>query len=142
MDQPPWDISTSATPQTIITVVLGVVVAGFVVAATFMASWVVGMPYFLVLVNDSSHMARMAAALVSMVLGLVAIDVLIRLGTGQLRLLPAEPARDKVDVFGFYLPFVTFLDLVLRHDLNRAALAAPARRRIRFAAHQTRGVSP
>ncbi|MFY1621506.1 hypothetical protein, partial [Micromonospora sp. WMMD736] len=56
--------------------------------ATFMSSWVVGMPFFLVLNNDTSHGLRVLAALVSIAIGLVAIDVLIRLGTGQLRLLP------------------------------------------------------
>jgi hypothetical protein len=36
-DQPPWDITTPTTPQTIITTVLAVVVAGFVIAA--LVSW-------------------------------------------------------------------------------------------------------
>ena len=36
-DQPPWDITTPATPQTIITIVLAFVVAGFVIAA--LISW-------------------------------------------------------------------------------------------------------
>ncbi|MCV7412445.1 hypothetical protein AWC05_17670 [Mycobacterium florentinum] len=52
---------------------------------TFMSSWAVGMPLFLVLGTDATHGLRMIAAVVSMSLGLVGIDTLIRLGTGQLR---------------------------------------------------------
>jgi hypothetical protein len=58
--------------------------------ATFMSSWVVGMPLFLVLGTDASHALRALAALVSMLIGLIGIDTLIRLGTGQLRLLPPD----------------------------------------------------
>ncbi|CDO90289.1 hypothetical protein [Mycobacterium triplex] len=58
---------------------------------TFMSSWAVGMPLFLVLGTDASHGVRMLAAAVSTTLGLLAIDTLIRLGTGQLRLLPPVP---------------------------------------------------
>ncbi|WAJ43396.1 hypothetical protein OK015_19565 [Mycobacterium sp. Aquia_216] len=152
-DQPPWGTTTPAAPQTIITVVLGLAVAGFVIAAlaswyrtkrhlyvyygdqpfivggfplsqlvfnafgsmlgavvvtrlswfftdarqlllllvpfvTFMSSWAVGMPLFLVLGTDAAHGLRMIAAVVSMSLGLIGIDTTIRFGTGQLRLLP------------------------------------------------------
>ncbi|CQD17767.1 hypothetical protein BN1232_04005 [Mycobacterium lentiflavum] len=54
---------------------------------TFMSSWAAGMPLFLVLGTDASHGVRVFAAIVSMSLGLFVIDTLIRLGTGQLRLL-------------------------------------------------------
>ena len=57
---------------------------------TFMSSWVLGMPFFLVLGTDAPHGLRMVAAAVSMALGLIAIDVLIRIGTGEMRLLPTE----------------------------------------------------
>jgi hypothetical protein len=63
----------------------------FVPFVTFVSSWVVGMPLFLVLGTDASHGLRAFAAAVSMALGLIAIDTLIRLGTGQLRLLPPAP---------------------------------------------------
>ncbi|GLC99374.1 hypothetical protein Mkiyose1088_12410 [Mycobacterium kiyosense] len=56
--------------------------------ATFMSSWVVGMPFFLILGTDAAHGVRTVAAAVSMALGLYGIDLLIRLGTGQLRLVP------------------------------------------------------
>lgn len=59
---------------------------------TFMSSWVVGMPLFLVLGTDAPHGVRMLAAAVSMTLGLFGIDTLIRLGTGQFRLLPPVAA--------------------------------------------------
>jgi hypothetical protein len=58
---------------------------------TFMSSWVVGMPLFLAFGTDASHGVRTFAAAVSMSLGLIGIDTLIRLGTGQLRLLPPVP---------------------------------------------------
>jgi hypothetical protein len=60
--------------------------------ATFMSSWVVGMPFFLVLGTDAAHGVRMLAAAASVVLGLAGIDTLIRLGTGQFRLLPPVSA--------------------------------------------------
>jgi len=60
---------------------------------TFMSSWVLGMPFFLILGTDASHGLRMVAAAVSMALGLIAIDVLIRIGTGEMRLLPAESVK-------------------------------------------------
>jgi hypothetical protein len=63
---------------------------------TFMSSWAVGMPLFLALGTDANHEVRLLAAAVSASLGLLGIDVLIRLGTGQLRLLPpitAVPSR-------------------------------------------------
>jgi hypothetical protein len=59
---------------------------------TFMSSWAVGMPLFLILGTDASHGLRMLAAAVSASLGLLGIDALIRLGTGQLRLLPPGSA--------------------------------------------------
>jgi hypothetical protein len=63
---------------------------------TFMSSWVVGMPLFLVLGTDAPHGVRMWAAAVSMALGLFGIDTLIRLGTGQFRLLPPCSATPNV----------------------------------------------
>jgi hypothetical protein len=66
---------------------------------TFMSSWAVGMPLFLILGTDAPHGARMLAAAVSMALGLFGIDTLIRLGTGQFRLLPpVSAAADAPDV--------------------------------------------
>ena len=59
---------------------------------TFMSSWAAGMPLFLVLGTDATHGVRMVAAAVSMSLGLLGIDVLIRLGTGRLRLSAPGPA--------------------------------------------------
>jgi hypothetical protein len=59
---------------------------------TFMSSWAVGMPLFLVLGTSAPHGVRMIAAAVSASLGLFGIDALIRLGTGQWRLLPPVPA--------------------------------------------------
>jgi hypothetical protein len=61
--------------------------------ATYMSSWVLAMPHFLVTNTDAPSWVRMLAAAVSLILGLIAIDVLIRLGTGQLRLLPPETTR-------------------------------------------------
>jgi hypothetical protein len=58
--------------------------------ATYMASWVVTMPHFAITNTDAPMSVRTAAALVSILLGLVSIDVLIRLGTGQWRLLPPQ----------------------------------------------------
>ena len=60
--------------------------------ATFMSSWAVGMPLFLVLGTDASHGLHMFAAAVSMALGLLGIDGLTRIGTGQWRLLPPQTA--------------------------------------------------
>jgi hypothetical protein len=66
---------------------------------TFMSSWVVGMPLFLVLGTDAAHGVRMLAAAVSVALGLAGIDTLIRLGTGEFRLLPPVSATpDTSDV--------------------------------------------
>lgn len=64
----------------------------FVPFATYMASWVVAVPYFAITNTDLPSGVRMAAALLSMALGAIAIDALIRLGTGQWRLLPPQPA--------------------------------------------------
>jgi hypothetical protein len=55
----------------------------FVPFATYMSSWVLAMPHFLITNTDAPTSVRMAAAVVSMSLGLVATDVLIRIGTGQ-----------------------------------------------------------
>jgi hypothetical protein len=56
--------------------------------ATYMSSWVLAMPHFAITNTDMPAGVRMAAASVSMVLGVIAIDTLIRIGTGQWRLLP------------------------------------------------------
>jgi hypothetical protein len=56
--------------------------------ATYMASWVLAMPHFAITNTDLPTGVRMAAALLSMALGVIAIDALIRIGTGQWRLLP------------------------------------------------------
>jgi hypothetical protein len=63
--------------------------------ATDMASWVVAMPHFAILNSNAPGAVRTAAAIVTTVLGLIAIDVLIRIGTGQWRLLPPndQPQR-------------------------------------------------
>jgi hypothetical protein len=55
----------------------------FVPFATYMSSWVLAMPHFVITNTDAPTSVRMAAAVVSMALGLVATDVLIRIGTGQ-----------------------------------------------------------
>jgi len=62
----------------------------FVPFATYMASWVLAMPYFAITNTDLPSAVKMAAALLSMALGVIAIDALIRLGTGQWRLLPPQ----------------------------------------------------
>ena len=64
----------------------------FVPFATYMSSWVLAMPHFAITNTDAPTGIRMAAAVISMVLGLIAIDVLIRFGTGQVRLLPPQSA--------------------------------------------------
>jgi hypothetical protein len=64
----------------------------FVPFATYMASWVLAMPYFAITNTDMPGGVLMAAALLSMALGAIAIDALIRLGTGQWRLQPPEDA--------------------------------------------------
>jgi hypothetical protein len=61
----------------------------FVPFATYMSSWVLAMPHFAVTNTDAPSGVRMLAAAISLVLGVIAIDVLIRIGTGQLRLLPS-----------------------------------------------------
>lgn len=58
--------------------------------ATYMSSWVLAIPHFAITNTDAPSAVRMVAAIVSMALGLVAIDVLIRFGTGQARLLPPQ----------------------------------------------------
>jgi hypothetical protein len=60
--------------------------------ATYMSSWVLAMPHFAITNTDAPTGVRMIAAVVSMMLGLIAIDVLIRFGTGQRRLLPPQSA--------------------------------------------------
>jgi hypothetical protein len=62
----------------------------FVPFATYMASWVLAMPYFAITNTDMPTGVRMAAAALSMALGLIAINGLIRIGTGQWRLLPPQ----------------------------------------------------
>jgi hypothetical protein len=64
----------------------------FVPFATYMSSWVLAMPHFAITNTDAPTGIRMAAAVISMLLGLIAIDVLIRFGTGQARLLPEQSA--------------------------------------------------
>jgi hypothetical protein len=60
--------------------------------ATYMASWVLAMPYFAITNTDMPTGVRMAAVL-SMALGAIAIDGLIRIGTGQWRLLPPQTSE-------------------------------------------------
>lgn len=60
----------------------------FVPFVTYMSSWVLAMPYFAVTNTDAPSTVRMLAAAVSLALGCIAIDVLIRIGTGRLRLIP------------------------------------------------------
>jgi hypothetical protein len=64
----------------------------FVPFAAYMTSWVLAMPHFAITNTDMPHGVRMAAAALSIALGAIAIDALIRIGTGQWRLLPPEPA--------------------------------------------------
>jgi len=75
----------------------------FVPFATYMASWVLAMPYFAITNTDMPAGVRMAAAALSMALGLIAIDGLIRMGTGQWRLLPPQipdaPAQKRPRVY-------------------------------------------
>ena len=75
----------------------------FVPFATYMASWVLAMPHFAITNTDVPAGVRMAAAALSMALGLVAIDGLIRLGTGRWRLLPPQivdaPAENRTHVY-------------------------------------------
>jgi ABC-type uncharacterized transport system permease subunit len=61
--------------------------------ATYMASWVLAMPYFAITNTDMPTGVRMAAAVLSMALGVIAIDGLIRIGTGQWRLLPPQTSE-------------------------------------------------
>jgi hypothetical protein len=65
----------------------------FVPFATYMASWVLAMPYFGITNTDMPTGVRMAAALLSMALGVIAIDGLIRIGTGRWRLLPPRTSE-------------------------------------------------
>jgi len=64
----------------------------FVPFATYMSSWLLAMPHFAITNTEAPTGIRMAAAIVSLALGLIAIDVLIRFGTGQTRLLPPQSA--------------------------------------------------
>jgi hypothetical protein len=67
----------------------------FVPFATYMSSWVLAMPHFAVTNTDAPNGVRMLAAGLSLVLGLIGIDVLLRIGTGQRRLLPPDyPVAD------------------------------------------------
>lgn len=56
--------------------------------ATYMSSWLLAMPHFAITNTDMPAGVRMVAAAASMVLGVIAIDTFIRIGTGQSRLLP------------------------------------------------------
>jgi hypothetical protein len=69
----------------------------FVPFATYMASWVLAMPHFAITNTDMPAGVRMAAAVLSMALDLAAIDGLIRIGTGQWRLLPPQTAANTHD---------------------------------------------
>jgi hypothetical protein len=66
---------------------------GLVPFATYMTSWVLAMPYFAITNTDMPTGLRMAAAVLSMALGVIAIDGLIRIGTGQWRLLPPQTSE-------------------------------------------------
>jgi hypothetical protein len=57
-----------------------------------MASGVVTMPHFAITNTDAPMRVRTTPAIVSIALALVSIDVLIRFGTGQWRLLPPDAA--------------------------------------------------
>ncbi|BDB44145.1 hypothetical protein IWGMT90018_45910 [Mycobacterium kiyosense] len=62
------------------------------------------MPHFAITNTDASPAIRMAAAVLSMALGLIAINGLIRLGTGQWRLLPPQtrettPTEDRAHAY-------------------------------------------
>lgn len=65
--------------------------------ATYMASWVLAMPHFAITNTDVPAGVRIAAAVLSMALGVIAIDGLIRLGTGQWRLLAPQPADTRAE---------------------------------------------
>jgi hypothetical protein len=71
--------------------------------ATYMASWVLAMPHFAITNTDMPPGVRIAAAVLSMALGLIAIDGLIRIGTGQWRLLPPQisdtPTEDRTHAY-------------------------------------------
>jgi hypothetical protein len=56
--------------------------------ATYMSSWVLAMPHFAITNTDSPTGVRMLAAGFSLALGLIAIEVLIRIGIGTRRLSP------------------------------------------------------
>lgn len=75
----------------------------FVPFTTYMASWVLAMPHFAITNTDMAPGIRMAAAVLSMALGLIAIDALIKLGTGQWRLLPPQstgtPTEDRARAY-------------------------------------------
>jgi hypothetical protein len=69
----------------------------FVPFATYMASWVLAMPHFAITNTDMPNGVRMVAAALSIALGAIAIDALIRIGTGQWRLLPPQPADTPIE---------------------------------------------
>src|SRR5262249_12642470 len=75
----------------------------FVPFATYMASWVLAMPHFAITNTDMPTGVRMAAAVLSMALGVIAIDGLSRIGTGQWRLLPPQisdtPTENRTHVY-------------------------------------------
>jgi hypothetical protein len=73
----------------------------FVPFATYMSSWVLTMPHFLITNTNALSGVRMTAAVISMALGLIAIDVLIRIGTGRQPTVPSEWERQPLlDVKG------------------------------------------
>lgn len=65
---------------------------------TYMASWVLAMPHFAITNTDAPTGIRIGAALITMTLGLIAMDALIRLGTGEWRMLP--PGQERQGVLG------------------------------------------
>jgi hypothetical protein len=70
----------------------------FLPFATYMASWVLAMPHFAITNTDMPNGVRLAAAAaLSMALGIIATDGLIRIGTGQWRLLPPQPADTRTE---------------------------------------------
>lgn len=59
-------------------------------SATFVTSWMLGMPYFLLLGANASASVAALGDVVCVVVALFVVDGLIRLGTGEWRLLPPE----------------------------------------------------
>lgn len=57
---------------------------------TFVTSWLLGMPYFLLLGGGASSVVAASGDIASVLLALVSIDAMLRLGTGEWRLLPPD----------------------------------------------------